>query len=167
MYDGFVASNYCVIFYKMGFHGGSVSKESTCQCRKHRFNSWVRKIPWKRRWQPTPVFLSGKPHGQRSLAGYSPWGRNESDTTERLTQNQGVHRVWNMDRKGWPRICPVVQWLRLHLPIRGSIPGQGAKIPHASWRKNQNIKQKQFCNIVNKHLKKKKVHQKNPTEEWQ
>ena len=52
-----------------------------------------------------------------------------------------------------------VQWLRLHLPIQGSIPGGGAKIPHASWPKNQNIKQKQFCNTVNKHLK-KKVHQK-------
>jgi len=40
------------------------------------------KIPWRRKWQPTPVFLPGKFHGQRSLAGYSPWGCNESDTTE-------------------------------------------------------------------------------------
>ena len=38
---------------------------------------------WRRKWQPTPVFLPGKSHGQRSLAGYSPWGRKESDTTER------------------------------------------------------------------------------------
>ena len=43
---------------------------------------WVGKIPWRRAWQPTPVFLSGKSHGQRCLAGYSPWGRKESDTTE-------------------------------------------------------------------------------------
>ena len=52
-------------------------KESVCQCRRYRrcvFNSWVRKIPWRRRWHPTPVFLPGKFHGQRSLAGYSPWG---------------------------------------------------------------------------------------------
>ena len=49
-------------------------KESVCQWRRqrrHRFNSWVRKIPWRRKWQPTPVFLLGKSHGQRSLAGYT------------------------------------------------------------------------------------------------
>ena len=39
-------------------------------------------IPWRRKWQPTPVLLPGKPHGQRSLVGYSPWGHKESDTTE-------------------------------------------------------------------------------------
>ena len=44
---------------------------------------WVRKVPWRRKWQHTPVFLPGKFHGQRSVAGYSPWGRKESDTTER------------------------------------------------------------------------------------
>jgi len=47
-----------------------------------RFNPWVRKIPWREKWQPTPVFLPGESHGQRSLVGYSPWGRKESDTTE-------------------------------------------------------------------------------------
>ena len=46
------------------------------------FDPWVRKIPWRRAWQPTPVFLPGKFHGQRSLAGYSPWGHEESDATE-------------------------------------------------------------------------------------
>ena len=40
--------------------------------------------PWRRKWQPTPVFLPGKSHGWRNLAGYSPWGRKESDTTEQL-----------------------------------------------------------------------------------
>ena len=44
--------------------------------------SWVRKIPWRRAWQPTPVFLPGESHGKRSLAIYSPSGRKESDTTE-------------------------------------------------------------------------------------
>ena len=65
----------------MGFPGGS----STCQrrrWRRHGFSPWVGKIPWRRKWQPTPVFLSGKSHGQRSLVGYSPWGCQESDTTE-------------------------------------------------------------------------------------
>ena len=51
------------------------------------FDPWVRKIPWRRKWQPTPVFLPGKSHGQRSLVGYSPWGRKESDTAERVTQH--------------------------------------------------------------------------------
>ena len=49
-------------------------KELTCQCNRHGFDPWVRKIPWRRKWQPTPVFFPGKFHGQRSLAGYSPWG---------------------------------------------------------------------------------------------
>ena len=49
-------------------------KESTCQCRRHRFKPWVGKIPWRRKWQATPVFLPGKSRGQRSLASYSPWG---------------------------------------------------------------------------------------------
>ena len=43
---------------------------------------WIRKIPWRKEWQPTPVFLSGEFHGQRSLVGYSPWGCKELDITE-------------------------------------------------------------------------------------
>ena len=44
------------------------------KCRRPRFDLWVGKIPWRRKWQPTPAFLPGKSHGQRSLAGYGPWG---------------------------------------------------------------------------------------------
>ena len=65
-------------------------KESFCQCRRHRFNPWVRKIPQRRKWQPTPVFLPGKSHGQKSLAGYSPCGCKESDTTGQLTKGGGI-----------------------------------------------------------------------------
>ena len=54
-------------------------KESTCQCRIHRFNPWVRKIPWREKCQPTPSFLPGKSHGQKSLVGYSLWGHKELD----------------------------------------------------------------------------------------
>ena len=50
-----------------------------------RFNLWVRKIPWRRKWHPPPVFLPGKTHGQRSLVDYSPWGCKELDTTEQLS----------------------------------------------------------------------------------
>ena len=55
------------------------------QCRRPGFDIWVGKIPWRREWLPTPVFLPGEVHGQRSLVGYSPWDCRESDTTERLT----------------------------------------------------------------------------------
>ena len=67
--------------FALFFPGGSVSKESTSnagdhlQCRRPGFDPWLRKIPWRRKWQPTPVFLPGKSHEQRGLVGYSPWGR--------------------------------------------------------------------------------------------
>ena len=54
------------------------------QYRRPQFDPWVRKIPW-RKWLSTPVFLPGEFYGQRSLAGYSPWGHKESDMTEQLT----------------------------------------------------------------------------------
>ena len=60
-------------------------KESACQCRRHRrlgFSLWVGKIPWRRKWQPTPVFLPGKFHGQRSQVGYSLWDDKDLDTRE-------------------------------------------------------------------------------------
>ena len=59
----------------MGFPGGAAVKEPTCQCRRHkrrRFNPWVRKILWRKEWQPAPAFLPGESHGQRRLVGYSP-----------------------------------------------------------------------------------------------
>ena len=65
-------------------------KESACQCSRYRFDPWVRKIPWRRKWQPTPVFLPGKPHGQRSLAGYSSWGHKESNMIETKQQQQTI-----------------------------------------------------------------------------
>ena len=49
------------------------------------FNPWVGKIPWRREWPPTAVFVPGESHGQRNLAGYGPWGHKELDTTEHLT----------------------------------------------------------------------------------
>ena len=74
-----------IYHYPWGFPGGATGKEPTCQRRRHRrrgFSPWVGKTPWRRAWQPTPVFLPGKSHGQRSRAGYSPWGHKELDTTE-------------------------------------------------------------------------------------
>ena len=58
-----------------------------CQSRMHKrhgLNPWVRKIPWRRKWQPTPVFLPGESRRQRSMASYSPWGHKKLDTTEAI-----------------------------------------------------------------------------------
>ena len=58
-------------------------RASTCYCRRHqrpRFDPWVRKIPWRRKWQPTPVFLPGHSHRKGNLAGYSLWGHKEQVT---------------------------------------------------------------------------------------
>ena len=74
-----------ISWHSGGFPGGPNGKESTSQCRRrkrHGFDPRVWKMPWKRKWQPTPVHLPGKFYGQRSLVGYIPWGPKESDTTE-------------------------------------------------------------------------------------
>ena len=57
------------------------------------FYPWVGKVPQRREWHPTPVFLPGEFHGQRSLAGYSPWGHKELDMTERLTHTEQIMRL--------------------------------------------------------------------------
>ena len=66
----------------MGFRPNG--KGSACQCRRLRFNPWVRKIPWRREWQPTPVFLPGESHGLWNPVGYSPWGHRELDVIENV-----------------------------------------------------------------------------------
>ena len=87
----------------------AVDKESIrLQCRWHRrrgFYPWVGKILWSRKWQSTPGFLPGKPHGQGSLAGYSPWGHKESDTSE--------HTHTHTQAKDNPQtlIWPVINYL--------------------------------------------------------
>ena len=70
----------------MGSHGvGHDWSDLAAAMQKTQFDLWVWKIPWRREWQPTAVFLRGEFHGQRSLAGYSPWDHKELDTTKRLT----------------------------------------------------------------------------------
>ena len=87
------------------FPGGSEGRV----CLQHRrpgFNPWIGKIPWKRKWQPTPVFLPGKSHGWRSLAGYSAWGPKESDMTEWLTLSV---------------LCLAIQALSIYSDIRNEV----------------------------------------------
>ena len=65
----FFTTNYVL---KRDFPGGASGKEPTCQCRRRKglgLNPWIGKIPWRKKWQPTPVFLPAELHGQRSLAG--------------------------------------------------------------------------------------------------
>ena len=78
----------------LGFPGGAIDKEPACQCKRlkrHMFDPWVGKIPWRRAWQPTLVFLPGEFHRQRSLVGYSPLGCKELDTTEVAHKYSIVH----------------------------------------------------------------------------
>ena len=68
----------------VGFSGVANSEEPVWQCRRHKrwgFDPWVGKVPWRRKWQPTPVLFPGESQGQRRLVAYSPWACEESDTT--------------------------------------------------------------------------------------
>ena len=76
--------------YRIQRWSSLAGKEPACQCRRGRFDPWVRKSPWRRKWQPTPVFLPGESHEERSLAGYDPRGRKESDRTEQLSTQPGI-----------------------------------------------------------------------------
>ena len=83
-----------------GFPGGTSGKEPTCQGRRHMrqrlgFHPWGGKSPWRRAWQPTPVILPRESHRQMSLAGYSPWGHKESDTTEATSHTHMPNTLLN------------------------------------------------------------------------
>ena len=78
----------------MGFPGGTSGKESACQSRRHKrlgFHPWVGKIPWSRKWHPTPEILPGRSRGQRSLGSYSPWGHKESSKTDHTHAHTHTH----------------------------------------------------------------------------
>ena len=77
-----------------GLPGGASGKEPACQCRRHKrraFDPWVGKIPWRKAWQPTPIFLPGESHGQRRVAGYRV-GRDWSDLAHNLRSIKGAFR---------------------------------------------------------------------------
>ena len=116
---------------KWHFSGGTSGKEFACQCRRRGFNPWVRKIPWRKKRQPSPVFLPGESHGQQSLGGYSLWGCKESDRTEAMTctccmwnsgpdRHQGRRRLAGGLARGtrahkacWPGANGWELWMRL------------------------------------------------------
>ena len=105
--------NVCNAEYAIwGFLEGSDGKKSACQCRRLGFDPWARKIPWRRNWLPTPVFLPGKFHGQKSLAGYSPWGCKELDMTEELTLSHGIYTIFIIRR--YLKLCKICMTTKWH-----------------------------------------------------
>ena len=86
-------------------------------CRRPRFSSWVRKIPWRRKGQPTPVFLPGEFHGQGSLVGYGPWGRKSwTWLGDQMTTTMGFIGVLNL----WPR-CVTTFYVEEEKQILGCV----------------------------------------------
>ena len=87
------------------------SQESACQGRRPGFDGWVGKIPWRRAWQPTPVFLPGDSHGPRSLVGYSPWGcrvRHDGATKQQQHDNRAVST--SLPASGSCTLLPAKSW---------------------------------------------------------
>ena len=114
-------------------------QESACQCRRCVFNPWVGAIPWRRKWQPTAVLLPGGSCGQRSLVGYSPWGRKESHMTKPQRQAwrlcPGFHRCPQLLCLLPTSSCPSKQWkLRAPTGERVQHPFFKAATPRAFYR---------------------------------
>ena len=98
--------------------GFCIGIESPYQRRRHwslGFYPRVRKIPWRRKWQHTPVFLPGKSYGQRSLAGYSPWDCKESDTTEQLSPHQTSIVCICQSQSSHSSQSALSPWISIHL----------------------------------------------------
>ena len=95
-------------------------KEPACQCRRSGFNSWVGKIPWRRRWTPTSAFLPGKSLGQRSLESCSPWGykrvRHDLVTKQKQTSLLTITKIWKHLK------CPLrSEWIKKMRYIQPSL----------------------------------------------
>ena len=138
----------------LSFPGGSGIKESACQCRRrrrHGFDPWVRKVPRRRKWQPTPVFLPGESHGQRSLVGYSPCGYKELNMFEWLSMHSQVFlhcyiTIWHLLYALWALGVSLIAQLVKNLPAMREIwvqflgweePLEKGKATHSSnlaWR---------------------------------
>ena len=99
--------------------GSLVAQTKICvQCRRPRFNPWVRKIPWRREWQLTPVFLPREFRGKRSLAGYSLWGCKESDMTERLTLSLSQQFSPELSNIVFLFVGHLWTFIQIYLPLR-------------------------------------------------
>ena len=104
--------NYKLLKTRKGFPVGDNGKEPASSCRRHKrcgFDPWVGKIPWKRAWQPDPVFLPGESHGQRGLADYSPWCRTwlkRLSTAQHSTKTTNIYSTRKSKNLGiWMKLC--------------------------------------------------------------
>ena len=121
-YKGDLFFHWKYLGSSVSFPGGPSGKEPPCQCRRQKrwgFAPWVRKIPWRRTWQPTPVFLPGESHGQRSLAGCSPWGHRVGHNWAH-THKQGA--LCQTHQKAlnsicWRKLKSIFIWLKNSLGI--------------------------------------------------
>ena len=102
-------------------------KECACWCRRLMFDPWVRKISWRRIWQPIPVCLPGKSHGQRYLVGYSPWSR------KRVGYNLATKQLQCMQRLSWRGYCsvPTHKGGNVELPILSELC---VMVKYQGWR---------------------------------
>ena len=104
--------------YATGFPGGLSGKrigllmKELKETGRQEFDPWVGKIPWKRKWQPTPLLLPGESHGQRRLSNYNPWGHKDLDTT--VTKHAQTHTP-NLDQ-----VVLYIESTQLFIPLRHS-----------------------------------------------
>ena len=136
-----IPSHWRLVFniWILGFPGGTSDKESACQWRRWKrssFDPWARKIPWRRKWQQTPIVLPGKFHGQRTLVGYHPRDHKESDMTEIMSiwilrgNKYSVHSYWELPQS--PRVdkdVSEVSWMAFRVLISCSTSATANK-PH-------------------------------------
>ena len=114
------------------------SKESTCQWRKLRFDPRFGKICWRRKWQPTPIFLPGKSHGQRTLVCYSSWGRKELDMTDQWC----THALLSFLLLPWLVLLYFICWFSLISPTTRPLECSTAHcffssyLPSWTWQSN-------------------------------
>ena len=101
------------------------------QCRRPGFDPWVGKIPWRRKWQPMPVFLPGESHGRRSLVGSSLWGHKELDTTERLHFTSLQSNTSRIGRESFHFALASTEDYHL-TKIAANLTGEKAMAPHSS-----------------------------------
>ena len=97
------------LVFPCGSDGFSCGSDCGLQCERPGFDGWAGKVPWRRAWQPTPVFLPGESPSTRNLKDYSPWGREEADTIERQVDSLPLNHLGNPlahKTKLWePNIC--------------------------------------------------------------
>ena len=127
--------SYLLIFFSLPYLKGlpscSAVKETTCHCRwlkRLRFDPWAERIPWRRKWQPTPVFLPGKSDGQRCLAGYTPGPQSvEYNWACICTMYEGIAILLKQQREAtWQLKSACTGWFGfIHFPER--IEAEGKK----------------------------------------